>query len=649
MPGKKNSSSSNIVVFPHFISNNKTKKNKIFNDSQQSDNENEHTEDDDEFFSDYSSEDSTNSKTTNQLKNFLSLLVLDKSKIEKNMKENLFNKTLSENESSDDDENNVSEQETNENEPKKNYICMNAKTNTNANEENKYLNNQNYREKLQNNNENENDFSPINKNDKNDKNNINELNYLLKLISDKKSTLELLKLNLNKNENDESLSKCIEIYTTDIKNIENEINKKENKKKSNNIEKFKKNLHESLPLNDCDYFNKLEMVEQNKILKKLEDINNENKQTKPFRIRLIESNIPNHCKLVALKKINTFKQMNPGSSEYYKTKTWIDTFMNIPFNKYCSLPIHISDGIEISNNFLLNANDILNKAVYGLSDAKMQFMQLIGQWVSNPNSVGTAIAVYGPPGTGKTSLIKEGISKILNRPFEFVALGGSTNSGFLEGFSYTYESSRCGKIVQMLINCKCMNPIIYFDELDKISSTPNGEEIANVLTHLTDTTQNSHFHDKYFTDVDFDLSKCLFIFSYNDETKISPILKDRMYKIKVQGYSKKEKITIGTKYLLPKILTQFNFKENDIIFNDETFEYIIDKYCDKEEGVRNLKRCIETICSKINLCRLVKPESNILSFKLNVDLKNSTIVNNKMVDVLLHKPTEDLSWTSMYL
>ena len=99
----------------------------------------------------------------------------------------------------------------------------------------------------------------------------------------------------------------------------------------------------------------------------------------------------------------------------------------------------------------------------------------------------------------KTTLIREGISKILNRPFTFIALGGATDSSFLEGHSYTYEGSNWGKIVDILIQSKCMNPVIYFDELDKVSMTPKGEEIIGILTHLTDTTQNVQFHDKYFS------------------------------------------------------------------------------------------------------------------------------------------------------
>ena len=156
-----------------------------------------------------------------------------------------------------------------------------------------------------------------------------------------------------------------------------------------------------------------------------------------------------------------------------------------------------------------NAKKTLDDAVYGLNDAKMQILQLIGQWIANPNAIGTAIAIKGPPGTGKTTLVKEGISKILNRPFAFLALGGATDSSYLEGHSYTYEGSSWGKIVDILITNKSMNPVIYFDELDKVSTTPKGEEITGILTHLTDTTQNTNFHDKYFSTIDFDISKAV--------------------------------------------------------------------------------------------------------------------------------------------
>jgi ATP-dependent Lon protease len=298
-----------------------------------------------------------------------------------------------------------------------------------------------------------------------------------------------------------------------------------------------------------------------------------------------------------------------------------------------------------------NAQKTLDSAVYGLNNAKMQIMQMMGQLLTNPKAIGTAIAIHGPPGTGKTSLVKEGISKILNRPFAFIALGGATDSSFLEGHSYTYEGSTWGKIVQILIDSNCMNPVIYFDELDKISETPRGEEIAGILTHLTDTSQNSQFHDKYFAEINFDLSKCLFIFSYNDESKVNPILKDRMYRIKTKGYSGKEKTIICNNYLLPKIQDQVKFNPEDIIIPDATISHIVETFCNKEDGVRNMKRCLEIIYTKLNLYRLMKPGSNLFEGEMSLKVEFPFTVTKDIVDKLIKKDSDVFSSAlySMYV
>ena len=277
-------------------------------------------------------------------------------------------------------------------------------------------------------------------------------------------------------------------------------------------------------------------------------------------------------------------------------------------------------------------------------------MQMLGQLLTNPKAIGTAIAIHGPPGTGKTSLVKEGISKILNRPFAFIALGGATDSSFLEGHGYTYEGSTWGKIVQILLDSKCMNPVIYFDELDKISDTPRGEEIAGILTHLTDTSQNSQFHDKYFAEINFDISKCLFIFSYNDESKVNPILKDRMYRIKTKGYSGKEKTVIANNYLLPKIRDQVKFTENDINIPDDVLSYINENHCYKENGVRNMKRCLEIIYTKLNLYRLMNPGSNLFEGEMSLKVEFPYKVTKEIVDKLIKKDFDaSETWRNLYV
>jgi ATP-dependent Lon protease len=389
------------------------------------------------------------------------------------------------------------------------------------------------------------------------------------------------------------------------------------------------------------------------IMKDLKAINEHIYIEKPYRLTILQSPMPPNLKAIALQKLNVLNSMDPGDPEYYKIKNWVDTFMRIPFGINKNLTVNMSDGLEVCHGFMENAMNTLNKCVYGLDEAKMQIMQMLGQWVSNPAALGSAIAIKGAPGTGKTSMIKDGISKILGREFTFIALGGAGDSSFLEGHSYTYEGSTWGKIVQILIDSKCMNPVIYFDELDKVSDSPRGQEIIGILTHLTDTTQNVQFHDKYFSEVDFDLSKCLFIFSYNDESKISPILRDRMYHIHTNGYSEKEKVVIARDYLLPKIREQVNFTAEDVIIPDDTIQYIVSNHAltKNEEGVRNMKRCLEIVYTKLNLFRLVKPDNTLFAKNLDIKVSFPMTVTRKNVEALIknNDSAQNQSILAMYV
>jgi ATP-dependent Lon protease len=462
-------------------------------------------------------------------------------------------------------------------------------------------------------------------------------------VDDYKNILNQLKELQTKNPNDKSIDKCIEVYELDIKKQKEKKEKKVKKEKERNSRIFKRILRDKNTMNDFEFYDKLEIENQKKIIKELREINKITRVEKPYRLTLLECDIPVVFKASAIKKINSLRYMEPGSGEYYKIKNWVDTFMKIPFSKYETLPLSIEDGVDKCHAFMENAQKTLDNAVYGLNDAKMQIMQMLGQLITNPQAIGTAIAIHGPPGTGKTSLVKEGISKILNRPFAFIALGGATDSSFLEGHGYTYEGSTWGKIVQILIDSKCMNPVIYFDELDKISDTPKGEEIAGILTHLTDTSQNSQFHDKYFAEIDFDLSKCLFIFSYNDESKVNPILKDRMYRIQTKGYNQKQKTVIANNYLLPRIRDQVKFMSEDIIIPEQTVHYMIENHCNKEDGVRNLKRCLEIIYTKLNLYRLMRPDTNLFQEEMSLKVQFPFTVTKDIVDKLVKKTDNGLN------
>ena len=425
--------------------------------------------------------------------------------------------------------------------------------------------------------------------------------------------------------------------------------KKEQKLKTKNVSTLRKLLRAPNIMNDFKYFKDMNIDAQKKIISRLKEVNKLSRVEKPYRLQLLDSDIPPHYQATALKKINILNYMDPGSGEYYKIKQWVDAFMSIPFGKTKQLPLTMGDGIDKCQAFMEDAKKVLDDCVYGLDDAKMQILQLVGNWLSNPNSIGTAIAIKGPPGTGKTTLIKEGISKILQRPFAFLALGGATDSSFLEGHGYTYEGSNWGKIVNILIQSRCMNPVIYFDELDKISDTPKGEEITGILTHLTDTTQNSCFHDKYFANMDFDLSKALFIFSYNDENKVNPILKDRMYRIHTAGYDAKEKITIAKKYLIPKIEKNVNFKEGEVTITDDALNRIITNFTDKEKGVRNLKRCLEITYTKLNLYRLMKPDSKLFNKKDTIKVSFPFTVTAEIINKLIKQNEKESIPFGLYI
>ena len=404
--------------------------------------------------------------------------------------------------------------------------------------------------------------------------------------------------------------------------------------------------------NEMDYFKKkMSNKEQKKIMKDLAEINDHVNVDKPYRLALLESKIQTKYKAVVLQKINQLRAMDPHDSEYFKLKNWVDLFMRIPFGKYSILDVNMAHGLDACQGFMEDAMRILDECAYGLKDAKMQILQMIGQWIANPAAMGTSIGFHGPMGTGKTTLVKEGISKILNRKFVMIALGGATDGSVIEGSPYVYEGSGPGVIVRKLVETQEMNPCFLFDELDKVGKGEKGDEIIGILTHLTDSTQNDEFEDRYVAGVKMDMSRALFIFSYNDQSLINPILNDRMYSIQTKGYTTKEKVIIANNYLLPKIRDQVNFKKGDVVIPDDVIEYIVSTpgMTRSEDGVRNLKRCLEIVHTKLNLFRLVKSDSNILTKEIDLKVTFPFTVSKKDVDVLIkNDEKQSQSLLSMY-
>lgn len=255
---------------------------------------------------------------------------------------------------------------------------------------------------------------------------------------------------------------------------------------------------------------------------------------------------------------------------------------------------------------------ILDDSIHGHAHAKNQILKIIGQWMTGEQS-GYCFGFEGSPGIGKTSLAKKGLANCLRngtkpRPFAFIALGGSCNGSTLEGHSYTYVNSTWGRITDILMETNCMNPIIYVDELDKVSKTEHGKEIIGILMHLIDSTQNTGFQDKYFSGIDLDLSKALFIFSYNDPLQIDKILLDRIHRIRFENLSMDEKKVIAKKYIIPELNRKMGFFDS-VILTDELIEYIIETYtC--ESGVRKLKEVLFDLFGEINIELLRQSTTN---------------------------------------
>lgn len=382
------------------------------------------------------------------------------------------------------------------------------------------------------------------------------------------------------------------------------------------------------------YFDSLPKYQKNKFIKNMKEVELL-KSKVPIKFHILGSNLPPSYKKIALSRLDTLQSLG-GSGEYGKLKQWVDGLLDIPFGVYTPLPVSVkTHSLSDCANFLQKTKTELDKTMYGMMDAKISILELISQWVSNPDSYGQMIAFQGPAGIGKTTICKEGIAKVLGRPFFFIGLGGATDSSFFKGHSYTYEGSTWGKIADVVMKARCMNPIIYFDELDKVSNTEYGKEIIGVLTHLTDKAQNMHFHDKYFGDMDIDISKALFIFSFNDESMINPILKDRLSIIRLSGYEDKDKKVIVKDYVLPKLFELYNAPPESLDIPDDVIDRMIKEFSKEEKGVRNLIRGFEKLFSRLNILRFSSNQKNLEELPFYVPVQFPLKLSQQLLQKIL--------------
>ena len=413
------------------------------------------------------------------------------------------------------------------------------------------------------------------------------------------------------------------VYTEDFFNILKEfslINKPFIINKFiNNLDKWLYNVNNSVSLDkyykgpELSAFlsKKYKITEVNDILKEL-GVTHKLKIKGDIIKLLIKSNIKSSKIKYIFSKIKLKKHFSivPLSNECEKLKKYINCIKS-EYTNY----------VKIQNKYFMDIDISLNKSIYGLDTAKIQIKRMLAQWI-NGNNDGYIFGLEGPPGTGKTTLAKKGIANCLRdelgeeRPFIFIPLGGSSNGSTLEGHNYTYVGSTWGRIVDGIMESKCMNPIIYIDELDKISKTEHGKELIGILTHMTDKSQNSAFMDKYFSGIKIDLSKCLIIFSYNDPGLIDRILLDRIHRIEIKPLNKKSKVIVSNKHLIPEILENIGYSDKEICITDNEIEYIIDKYT-YEAGARKLKEKLYEIYRDVNLKSL--ENYNILPFTITTN------------------------------
>lgn len=319
---------------------------------------------------------------------------------------------------------------------------------------------------------------------------------------------------------------------------------------------------------------------------------------------------------------------NSSGSDHAKNIAWLKTVSKLPYGKYKNFPVTVDSSDSDLSNFFKDVKEKLDKNILGLEPVKQEIMEYLARKITNPGGKGHVLALCGVKGVGKTKIIKS-LASALDLPFYQINFGGLNDVNIITGHSETYVGSKPGKIVEILVNAGYMNPIIYLDEIDKMSETKS-REINGILTHMLDEEQNDKFQDNYLSNINIDLSKVLFVIAFNDITKVDEIVSDRMTTIVVNPPTFDEKLQICKEKMIPEIIETVKFKSNwEICIPDDVIEHIIRKNQD-EQGVRQLKKNIEKLMFKLNYDILT---GNIHSQNVQVLTQSQTPDENEYVDV----------------
>lgn len=350
-------------------------------------------------------------------------------------------------------------------------------------------------------------------------------------------------------------------------------------------EKIKEKVKESMDKNQKDYF----LNEKLKVIQKElgDDIEDE---ISMYKSKIEKKKFSKEAKEKALSELNKLKGMSQFSTETSVVKNYLDWLVEVPWNENSRL-----------NKDINKAENILNEKHFGLEKVKDRVLEYISVGIKTKAVKGAILCLYGPPGVGKTSLVEQ-IAKACGREFVKVSLGGMRDESEIRGHRRTYIGSMPGKIIQALRKCKKSNPVILLDEIDKISSDFRGDP-SSALLEVLDYSQNHKFNDNYL-EVDYDLSKVMFVATANELTMQRPLF-DRLEIISLSGYTENEKLAIAKKYIVKEICKNNGIKNGELNLGDEVILDIIRSYT-KETGVRELKRQIDKIARKIAYLDLKK-------------------------------------------